>query len=212
MKSLIIIALISVVVFSSGCSKDYYEDGGTVNLEETATLGVSTMDYLKSRPEVFDTLVTLINMAGLEAEVNASGSTFFAPKNYSIFNYFKLVFPDPEKRPKTFAEIPEEEMEKITANLKNYIIPDKQIVGSELAKTYSYGTTYGDTKARFNIVQGDYLGNVNMGAKSIIFSLNVGSPGGAEIYQSVQVETSDLHSTNGIVQVLAADSHIFGFN
>ncbi|MBN8786238.1 MAG: fasciclin domain-containing protein [Terrimonas sp.] len=211
MKPIIAIALV-VVVFISGCSKDYYADGGTLSLDETETLGVSTMDYLKSHPEIFDTLTTLITMTGLESAVNTSGSTFLAPKNYSIHNYFNLVYPDPEKRPKTFSEITDEDMEIIAEILKNYIIPGKEIVRSGLATTYSYNTTYGGTKARFNIVQDDYLGNLNMGAKYIIFSLNQGAPGGAERYQSVQVETADLHSTNGVVHVLAADSHIFGFN
>lgn len=211
MKLLIGIALVTVV-FTTGCSKDYFADGGTLNPDQTTTLGVSTMDYLKSRPEIFDTLTTLITMTGLEAAVNANGSTFLAPKNYSIFNYFKLIYPDPEKRPKAFSEITEEEMENITRMLKNYIIPGKEIVRSELTTTYSYDTTYGGGKARFNIVQDDYLGNVNMGAKYVIFSLNKGTPGGIEIYQSVQVETADLRSTNGVVNVLAADSHIFGFN
>lgn len=210
MKFLIAIAL-AIVVFTSGCSKDYFADGGVLNPEETMNLNMSTMDYLKSRPDVFDTLVTLINLTGLEAAVNANGSTFLAPKDYSIHNYFNLVFPDPEKRPKTFSEIPVDEMEKITAILKNYIIPNKQIVRDELATTYSYSTTFGDSKARFNIVQDDYLGNVNMGAKNIIFALNIGSPGGPEVYRSVQVETADLHATTGIIHVLAADSHIFGF-
>lgn len=211
MKSIIAIALVTVV-FISGCSKDYFADGGTLNPDETATLGMSTMDYLKSRPEVFDTLTTLITLTGLESAVNANGSTFLAPKNYSIHNYFNLVFPDPEKRPKTLSGIPEEELEKITGILKNYIIPGKQIMRSGLGTAYSYDTTYGGTKARFNIVQDDYLGNVNMGARYIIFSLNTGAAGGAEEYQSVQVETADLQATNGVVHVLAADSHIFGFN
>ncbi|MBS1752127.1 MAG: fasciclin domain-containing protein [Bacteroidetes bacterium] len=211
MKLIIAIALAGMV-FTSGCSKDYYADGGIQDIDKIQTLGVSTMDYLKSRPDVFDTLTTLITMAGLESAVNANGSTFLAPKDYSIRNYFILKYPDPEKRPKTFDDITEEEMEIITANLKNYIIPGKEILRSSLATTYSYDTTYKGTKARFNIVQDDYLGNVNMGAKYIIFSLNKGNPGGAEIYQSVQVETADLHSTNGVVHVLAADSHIFGFN
>ena len=211
MKLIIAIALVSVV-FTTGCSKDYFADGGTLNPDETTTLGMSTMDYLKSRPEVFDTLVTLINLTGLEAAVNANGSTFLAPKNYSIHNFFNLVYPDPEKRPKTFSGITDEEMEAIAKILKNYIIPDKQILLNELNKTYSYDTTYGGVKARFNIVQDDYLGNLNMGARYIIFSLNLGFPGGAETYQSVQVETADLRSTNGVVHVLAADSHIFGFN
>ena len=211
MKLMIAIALVTVV-YTSGCSKDYYADGGKLNLDEAATLGVSTMDYLKSRPEIFDTLTTLITLTGLEGAVNMNGSTFLAPKDYSIYNFFKLVYPDPEKRPKAFSEITAEEMENIKKILKNYIIPGKQIVRSELNKTYSYDTTYGGAKARFNIVQDDYLGNVNMGAEYIIFALDLGTPGVFEFYRSVEVETADLHSTNGIVQVLAADSHIFGFN
>jgi hypothetical protein len=211
MKLLIGIALVTVV-FTTGCSKDYFADGGTLNPDETMTLGVSTMDYLKSRPEIFDTLTTLITMTGLEDAVNANGSTFLAPKNYSIYNYFKLLYPDPEKRPKTFSEITEEEMENIKEILKDYIIPGKQIIRSELSTTYSYDTTYGGTKARFNIVRDDYLGNVNMGAKYVIFAVDLGTPGVFEFYRSVQVETADLHATNGIVHILAADSHIFGFN
>lgn len=211
MKLIIVIAFVTVG-FTTGCSKDYFSDGGTLNPDETMNLKVSTMDYLKSHADLFDTLTTLITLTGLETAVNASGSTFLAPKNYSIRNYFNLVYPDPEKRPKSFSEIPEEDIEQITAILKNYIIPDKQIIRSELASTYSYATTYGGTKARFNIVRDDYMGNVNMGAKYIIFSLNRGATGGAERYQSVQVETADLHATNGIVHVLTADTHIFGFN
>jgi hypothetical protein len=211
MKLIIAIALVSGM-FISGCSKDYYADGGTLDPEKTSALGMSTMDYLKSRPDVFDTLTTLITLTGLEAAVNMNGSTFFAPKDYSIYNFFKLVFPDPEKRPKTFSELTDEEMEAIAKILKNYIIPGKQIVRDELNKTYSYDTTYGGTKARFNIVQDDYLGNVNMGAKYINFGLDLGVPGVFEFYLPVRVETADLHSTNGIVHVLAADSHIFGFN
>jgi hypothetical protein len=211
MKSMIAIALVSMV-FISGCSKDYFADGGTLDPDETTNLGMSTMDYLKSRPEVFDTLTALITLTGLEAAVNASGSTFLAPKNYSIHNFFNLVYPDPEKRPKTFGEITDEELEGIAKILKDYIIPGKQIVRSELSTAYSYDTTYSGTKARFNIVQDDYLGNVNMGAKYIIFALDLGTPGVFEFYRSVQVETADLRSTNGVVHVLAADSHIFGFN
>ncbi len=211
MKSMIAIALASMV-FISGCSKDYFADGGVLDMEETATLGKSTMDYLKSHGELFDTLTALITLSGLEPVVNANGTTFLAPQNYSIRNYFNLVFPDPEKRPATFADIPQDEMDKITAILKNYIIPDQEIVRAGLATTYSYATTYGDKKARFNLVQGDYLGNVNMGAKYIVFSLNMSEPGQKEQYQSVQIISSDLRSANGIVQVLNADTHIFGFN
>ncbi|MCO5240976.1 MAG: fasciclin domain-containing protein [Chitinophagaceae bacterium] len=212
---LIKIIVLAAVLFTSACSRDYFADEGTLNIEETTRLGMSTMDYLKSRGELFDTLTTLITLTGLEPVINASGTTFLAPQDYSIYNFFKLLYPDPDKRPATFGDIPEEDMDWIREMLKNYIIPNQQIVRSGLATSYSYTTTYGGKKARFNIVQADYLGNVNMGAKSIIFSLNVNDPvppGQRELYLSVQVVTSDLQSTNGIVHVLNADTHIFGFN
>jgi len=200
------------VLFILGCSDDYFADGGNRPADQSGDLGVSTMDYLKSHGESFDTLTTLIRLSGLESAVNSKGNTFLAPRDYSIHNYFQLLYPDPEKRPATLDAIPKEEMDRITAILKNYIIPNEEILRSKLASTYSYATTYGGRKARFNLVQEDYLGNVNMGAKYIIFSLDVSFPGEKERYQSVQVATSDLRSTNGVVHVLNSNTHIFGFN
>lgn len=201
-----------VAVFTSGCSKDYFADDGTLNLDETAALGMSTMDYLKSQGEMFDTLSVLISKTGMEAMVNAKGTTFMAPRDYSIRNYFNLLFPNPDKRPASINDIPQEEMDKIGEILKNYILPSQEIIRRNLDKTYSYVTTLGNVKARFNLVQDDYLGNLNMGAKYIIFSLNMSAPGEKERYQSVQVATADLRSTNGIVHILSSDTHIFGFN
>jgi len=199
------------VLFIVGCKDSYFADGGKP-VDKSGTLGVSTMDYLKSNPGSFDTLARLITLTGLETAVNAKGNTFFAPRDYSIHNYFKLIYPDPTKVPATLEAIPQADMDKIAGYIKDYIIPDQEIVRAKLATTYSYATTYGGQKARFNIVTGDYLGNVNLGAKSIIFSLNVSPAGQKEIYQSVQVATADLQSTNGIVHVLESDAHIFGFN
>ncbi|MGV8880320.1 MAG: fasciclin domain-containing protein [Sphingobacteriaceae bacterium] len=201
-----------IVLITVGCKDSYFADGGNQPADQTGNLGVSTMDYLKSHGEYFDTLSRLIKITGLEAAVNAKGNTFLAPRDYSIGNYFKLIYPDPEKRPVTLEALPQEEKDKIAGYLKDYIIPNKEIVRSKLATTYSYETTYGGKKARFNIVTDDYLGNVNMGAKFIVFSLNLSLPGEKEIYQSVQVAAADLHSTNGVVHVLNADTHIFGFN
>lgn len=209
---LIKIIVILAVLFTAGCSRDYFADEGVLDLEETAKLGVSTMDYLKSQGGLFDTLTALISLTGMEAAVNAKGATFMAPRDYSIRNFFKLIFPNPDKQPASLNDIPQEVMDYIAVTLKNYIIPDQEIVRSKLAKTYSYVTTLEGTAARYNLVQDDYLGNVNMGAKYIIFSLNVSPPGQKERFQSVQVATADLRSTNGIVHILSSDTHIFGFN
>ncbi|GAA4319706.1 fasciclin domain-containing protein [Mucilaginibacter gynuensis] len=205
------IALIGVL-FVVGCKDAYFTDGGNVPAEQSGVLGVSTMDYLTSHPATFDTLARLIKLTGLESAVNAKGNTFLAPRDYSIHNYFKLLYPDPEKRPATLEAIPQEDMVKITEILKNYIIPNEEIVRNKLATTYSYATTFDGKKARFNIITDDYLGNVNMGAKYVVFSLNISPDGQKEIYQSVEVVTADLRSTNGIVHILNSNTHIFGFN
>ena len=211
-KLIKLIAFIGVLaVFTAGCKKSYFADGGTP-VDQSGNLGISTMDYLQRESGSFDTLTRLIKITGLESAVNSKGNTFLAPRDYAIHNYFKLLYPDPTKAPSTLEALPQEEKDKIAQIIKNYIIPNQEIVRSTLSTAYSYVTTYGGTKARFNLVTTDYLGNVNMGAKYIVFSLNVSPQGSAERYQTVQVVTADLRSTNGIVHVLAADTHIFGFN
>lgn len=77
-----------LLFFINGCKKQNYIIGGTptnVNQYENIT----TYEYLQNNP-IFDTLVQLINAAGLEGAVNAQGTTFFASTNYSVFQYLNL--------------------------------------------------------------------------------------------------------------------------
>lgn len=208
MKRSIVAILFAVVVFACGCNDDYFTDGGLPE-EQASVLKVSTLDYLDSQKGQFDTLATLIKLCGLEAEVNKSGNTFLAPQNYSIHNYFKLLFPEDNWPP--LSSLTAGQKEEITRIIRNYIIPDKQVERSGLSPAYSYETTRGGEKARFNLIREDYLGNVNMGAAYLVFGLNVGA-GTTEQYRSVMVVTSGLRSTNGIIHVLDSNTHIFGFN
>ncbi len=210
MKRSITTILLATVVFFSGCSDAYFTDG-QIETDQTGTLNVSTMKYLESEPAKFDTLVSLIKLSGLEAEVAKPGNTFLAPQNYSIHNYFKLLYPDESKWP-ALSQLTKAEKDDIAKILRNYIIPDKQIERSSLSPAYSYATTQGGKKARFNLTREDYLGNVNMGAAFVVFGLDISSDGSpAERFQSVNVVTSSLRSTNGIVHILDSNTHIFGF-
>lgn len=210
MKRFMAIIIGLCIILTWGCNDDYYSDGGLLD-DQVAVLNTSTMQYLENNPDKFDTLSTLIKMCGLVDEINKTGNTFFAPQDYSIHNYFRLVLPDGPWP--ALEELPEELLEEISGILKNYIISGQQIVRSELSPTYSYATTLGGQKARFNLIREDYLGNVNMGAAFIVFSLDVsGEQSPRELYQSVRVAISGLRSTNGIVHVLTPDAHIFGFN
>lgn len=208
MKRSTIAILFAVVVFASGCNDEYFTDGGVPGQQESV-LNVTTLDYLESQKGKFDTLATLIRLCGLEAEVNKPGSTFLATQDYSIHNYFKLSFPE-DQLPQ-LSQLTAEQKEEIGGIIRNYIIPDKLVERAGLSPAYSYETTGGGTKARFNLIREDYLGNVNMGAAYLVFAINVGE-GTTERYRSVTVVTSGLRSTNGIIHVLDSNTHIFGFN
>ena len=210
MKKSIFTILLGAVLFSFGCSDQYFTDGGVLE-DQSGALNVSTMAYLESEPARFDTLVSLIKLCGLEADVSKSGSTFLAPQNYSIHNYFKLLYPDETKWP-ALSALSSEEKEEITQILRNYIIPDKVIERSQLSPAYSYATTTGGKNARFNLIREDYLGNVNMGAAYIVFALDLrADQSPVERFQPATVVISGLRSTNGIIHVLDSNTHIFGF-
>ncbi|TJZ54753.1 hypothetical protein FAZ15_14825 [Sphingobacterium olei] len=198
-------------ILLSGCDDAYYNDGGLLDNQIGVYEG-TTMSYLESQPALFDTLTTLIKLNNMEEEVNRKGSTFFAPQNYSIYNYLLLKYPDPENRPKTLEAIPAGDMAEMAGYISDYIIPNEQIVRSDLSTVYSYSTTLSDKKARFNLVREDYLGNINMGAAYMIYSVNLNPPATPEFYSPAKVVVTDVATTTGTVHVLISDTHIFGFN
>ncbi len=209
MKSLVGIAFL-MAIFLYACNNDYYTDGGVLD-DNVGVLDVSTFDYLLNNSETFDTLTTLIELCDLEDAVNASGTTFMAPRDYSIHNYFELIFSDLDEWP-SLSDLSSDTIEIFKGILENYIIPNKEIWRDSLTTSYSYTTTYSGTKARFNLIQDDYLDNANKGAETIVYSINTSEDEEEDQYSSVEVVSSDLQSTNGVIHVLDSDSHIFGFN
>lgn len=80
----IAIAAVTAMAFA-GCKKSDYIVGGQL---ESTTTSLTTYDYLKSnRFRMFDTLLMLVDKAGLKDVINQKGITFYAPSDYSINNY-----------------------------------------------------------------------------------------------------------------------------
>ena len=77
-------ALIIIVFIFSACKKDYITGGTPENIN--AYKDSSTYDVLKGNP-TYDTLIQLIDAAGLKDKINTEGTTFFAPSDYSILRY-----------------------------------------------------------------------------------------------------------------------------
>lgn len=81
----ILVVLFLVVLCASSCKRDKYLIGGDLHQAKT---NMTTYDYLKNQPyHIFDTLVMLIDAAGVKDLVNEPGITFFAPTDFSINAY-----------------------------------------------------------------------------------------------------------------------------
>lgn len=77
----LIFVVISIMV---SCKKNYIIGGNREDVNMYKNL--STYDFLKAEPN-YDTIILIINAAGLKDQINKEGVTFFAPSNYSIYKY-----------------------------------------------------------------------------------------------------------------------------
>jgi len=73
------LTLVAFCVAFTACKKNDYIIGGDLH---DPHVNMTTYDFLKTKP-LFDTLVVLIDKAGLKDEINGN-NTFFAPTDYSI--------------------------------------------------------------------------------------------------------------------------------
>ncbi len=73
--------LLSLAMLASCKKDDYKNDGGQTN----PNVNMTTYDFLKSKP-VFDSLVRIIDRAGMKESVNGN-ITFFATTNYGVADF-----------------------------------------------------------------------------------------------------------------------------
>ena len=90
MKRIVLVNLASVFAFAlllCACKKDYITGGAIENVNTYKN--TTTYDVLNSNPS-YDTLVQLIDAAGIRDKINEQGTTFFAPSDVSILGYLNL--------------------------------------------------------------------------------------------------------------------------
>lgn len=84
LNQFLLLAGLALLVLAS-CKKQDYITGG-VPEDVNKYKNTSTYDVLAKNP-LYDTLVKVIDAAGMKDKINAQGSTFFAPSDYSIYRY-----------------------------------------------------------------------------------------------------------------------------
>lgn len=122
-NSIAIVALIALAF--SACKKDKYFIGGDLH---NPNVNVTTYDFLKNNERgLFDTLLLLVDAAGLKEEINQKDITFFTPTDYSITNYINTRTLQEQKvdpfRMWTIDSILKYEIDAVRDSLRTYIVP-----------------------------------------------------------------------------------------
>lgn len=81
--SYFLILAVAVIMFGA-CKRDYIIGGVPTDVNQYKN--TTSYDYLSTNP-LFDTLVKVIDAAGLKDKVNQQNLTFFVPTDYSVYNY-----------------------------------------------------------------------------------------------------------------------------
>ena len=76
-----------LIAAMASCKKDYITGG---QIEDVNMYKNNTNYEVLAQDPAYDTLVQLIDAAGLKDKINESGTTFFAPSDYSILEYLQL--------------------------------------------------------------------------------------------------------------------------
>ncbi len=212
--------IIIAVACMTSCKKDGYKnDGGKSN----AFVNMSTYDFLKSQP-VFDSLVKIIDRAGMKDAVNGN-ITFFATTNYGVADFVQArkikrgVQLGNENLPYSIDSLPVNEMKD---SLKTYMFEGK-INRDQMTVT---GQLYNSVLGPINNIQflinlrrtqdyGDYLNKVDYVRFTKVIGTrddlqpNPASVPAAEKDMPFDCQTSGIITTTGIIHVLSGNHRLF---
>lgn len=226
---LLLVGLTLLVLAS--CKKQDYITGG-VPEDVNKYKNTSTYDVLAKNP-LYDTLVMVIDAAGMKDKINAQGTTFFAPNDYSIYNYLAartFVVQQTINQDSKFGL--DSLLYYITNNINGtrdslslYLIP-QLITYDQLTETGAYFNTglageklivsyetVQDTYLGYNSVVSSYPRLVYFTHLWYPYTLNEANPAGdvpLDIGVRTRVTASGLQTQNGIINSLAS-SHVLFF-
>lgn len=219
MKKNAILQMIFTCIFAglmlASCTKEYYLDGGVHDPKYDGTI----LSFLKSRPELFDSLVKVIDLAGYTELLDnpQSNITFYAAANQSITSTMRVLNRQLYSRGQDTVS----NMNQVSADVwkkyvsryiynERYLLKDYPQLDTLDLLTYpgqgylcisgestNIGTFYNDVKSTNSAGVQQIIKYA--GYRQVI--INYTSP----------VATSDIQPTNGVVHVLNFSKHAFSF-
>ena len=214
-------------IFFFSCKKDNYIIGGKLSNDST---NLTTYDYLKNNQyHVFDTLILLIDKAGMEQTINQKGITFFAFTDHSINNYLQFktaevqnVDPFQQYNIDTLIKY---DLDVFKDSLEAYIIPSRIDYGQLTENGSLFETAMDSTWAAISFETTydpnlGYTSTVSIAPRVEWFTIIKNkaavpfSFSAAQLPDSVGIhtlcQTSGIHTSTGILNVLS-NSHAMYF-
>ncbi|GGE30297.1 MULTISPECIES: fasciclin domain-containing protein [Sphingobacterium] len=215
------------ILFLSACSKDdYYEDGGLAKAEFDGSI----IQYLETKPVLFDTIVEIIKLAGLEKDFQEKEFTFFAPADPDIKGLVRnqlnpTLFSNGLDTIKTLADVDGEIWRKYLLrhmfNGKNKLADYPQI-DVDLLSTYP-GQNYISLEGSVCNIGVVFNDIVQMNGSTVVSRLKykgyrqlqlsyIQNESNPTAFLSYPVSTSDIQPKNGVIHVLDYTKAYFGLD
>jgi hypothetical protein len=218
MNRSIIIAVLTTTILSGCQKKDYFTDTG----KHTANYQGTVLDYLKSKPQMWDSLVKVIRIAGMEDVFKNEQITFFAPadscikRSMTTLNFVLDILGKPrvtrieQIKPEVWKNQLSRYLFKGARGMNDYpqLDPDNlsaypgQIYSSYLGEIMNVGVIYNDAGGV------KYAGYRQL---RLSYIPSKSAPRDYTTWFSVTVATVNVAPTNGYVHVLNYPNHNFGF-
>lgn len=203
MKKIFFIVAVSIL-FHSSCKEEYFKDGGLAD----GRLNMTTYDFIKSRPDLFEKLIWIIDKNDLKDQINKEGNTFFIPKDKSIEDYLQAR----DQETVQLDKLPQAEIDTLGIVLQMYLFPYK-IMRKDLSQKMKEYVSISDELMGISLRIEPYKEIPGFGPSTVILSgpVRIQPDTFVKIRNNADVATSDLESNNGAIHVLRHTTHIFGF-
>ncbi|ATP57241.1 hypothetical protein CPT03_12545 [Pedobacter ginsengisoli] len=216
--------LVAAGLFFSACKKDDYFVGGTLH---NAKVNMTTYDFLKSNNRgLFDTLLLLVDKAGIKDKINQQGMTFFAPTDYSIRSYcdFRSALEQKKDpfRKWTVDSIIKYELPRFADSINVYMLPKRVSYNDLTENGKMFDTQKTPSKAVVSYESTDdpklgYNSNSTVLPRVMYFNFLykpldepfVASEIPNDVGARTLVQTSGVESTTGLVHVLVNSHRLF---
>ena len=210
--------LSAIILLAVSCKKDYYTDTG----KHTPNYDGNVLQYLRSKPQYFDSITKIIRLAGMENVFATEDITFFAPADSSVnltlkyinerlrFLGRKEVIRLEQIKPEVWRNQLARYLFKGKRSMTDYPQLDLENVSAYPGQIYS---SYDGGIMNVGVIYNDAGGVRYAGYRQLRLSFipSASAPRDTRSWYGATVASVNVAPANGYVHVLRYSDHFFGF-